>query len=74
MTERQQDERIDDNDNASDCSSSSPRDIFINEWRIIVASGGRTAIFRDAPGMAYESTLIPWHIVPVRQVLYQHVR
>ena len=31
-------------------------------------------IFRDAPGMAYGSTLIPWHIVPTSQILCQHDR
>ncbi len=74
MTDRQQDERIDDHDNASNCSTSSPRDNEIGEWRVVTASGGRLGIFRDAPGMAYESTLIPWHIVPVSQILYQHDR
>ena len=74
MTDRQQDERVADNDNAANCSTSSPRDNEIGEWRVVTASGGRLGIFRDAPGMAYQSTFIPWHIVHVSQVLYQHDR
>ena len=74
MTDQQQDDRVDDLDNSANCSTTSARDLNINQWRVVTAPGGRVGLFRDAPGMAYESTLIPWHIVHVRQVLYQHVR
>ena len=66
--------QVKDDDNAANCSSSAHRDNFINQWRVVTGQGGRLGIFRDAPGMPYESTVIPWHIVRVEQILYERDR
>ena len=57
-------------DNAMNCSSSSPRDRMVGDWGI-ASRNGRLGIFRNGPAMPYQSAAAGWQDVPVEQILYE---